>query len=370
MPSRLLRSPLVPALSSNLLFSRPPLRSHFRPRPFSSAPPSHNAPAAAAAAAPRRETARAADWLFFGTPVAVTFALGVWQVKRLSRKQQLIRDRQAGLRAPPTPLAHLYPRPSASATADDDLHQQRHHTPAPPPTSDVDHRRVVVRGVLLHDREMLVGPRAAPKSMPPAVLQWGGTSGLQVVTPCALPDGRVFLVNRGWVPQRLAERAKRRAASVSPPPFMDDARAASTLIYDYDPAPVSAPPGAPDAHSVAGTAASPVEFTGVVRVSHERNRFTPRNVPERGEWFVIDGEEMLRACGLHDRALTTHVVEAVEPLPSNGWPFPRSLDEFVDFRTPPSVHITYATTWFSLSAALALLTRMRARQAARRYKQP
>lgn len=268
--------------------------------------------------------------LFFGVPIAITFSLGVWQVRRLNRKIALIEERENQLAAEPLSATALF---NAS--------------------TDLDHRRVHVSGRFLHDAEITVGPRSAPKDLPTPVLQWGGSSGLQIITPLQLDDGRVLLVNRGWVPQRLAEPGKRPRAVVSPHPFLTKVDA-NTPTCDYE-------------DGVGGKSAVK-SFTAVVRGSDEKNRFTPDNKPEKNEWYHIDPEAMMEAIGLNDGKGETVVVELLGPLPRGGWPHPRSYEEFLQFRTPPSTHVTYATTWFCLSAALALLTRNRMRQGGRKRR--
>lgn len=272
-------------------------------------------PAPTASASPSPATL-----IFFGTPVLVTFSLGVWQVKRLLRKNYLIDQRRA----------HLFGTPFTS----EQLYQQQDLS------NDVDFHSVTLRGQFLHDQEMLVSPRSAPGHLPAAVLQWGGSSGLLVVTPCILDNKRIVLVNRGWIPHRLVHRNKRSVASVTPLPFLSDHHA----------------PIVPNDSS--GT----IEFKAVVRNEQERNRFMPKNVPENNEWFYIDASEMISHCKMQHEKDKPVIVELCEPLPSNGWPFPRTLDQFLEFRTPPSTHVTYATTWFSLSIALAFLMRGRLRK--------
>lgn len=268
--------------------------------------------------------------VFFGMPIAVTFSLGVWQVRRLKRKIRLIEEREKSLKAQALDAAEVFES-----------------------TRDLDHRRVEISGRFLHDSEMLVGPRSAPKDLPTPVLQWGGSSGLQVITPLKLDDGHVILVNRGWVPQRLSNRSKRPSAAVSPNPFLtriDD----SSAMENYE----------DDAEATSDRKT----FTAIVRGCDEKNRFTPDNKPEKDEWYYVDPLAMMRAAGVGDADSKAVVVELLEPLPSSGWPHPRSYDEFLQFRTPPSTHVTYATTWFCLSAALALLTRNRLRELVRRRR--
>lgn len=279
-------------------------------------------------------------YLFFGAPVAVTFSLGVWQTRRLSRKQHLIEERRERLFS--TPLTEAQIREVEASDSELDFHAVR------------------LRGTLLHAREMHVGPRSAPGHLPGAVTQWGGSSGLLVVTPARLADdGRLILVNRGWIPHRLADRTKRAKATVTPLPFIDDD---------------NRPPVSEHNDSQGDDQQDSVEFLAVVRNEQERNRFMPRNDPQKGDWFYIDARSMMAAAGLlpapdnedADSTPAPLIVELCEPLPHNGWPFPRTLDQFLEFRTPPSTHVTYAVTWFSLSFALLLLMRARLRKIPRR----
>lgn len=265
------------------------------------------------------------SFFFFATPVALTFSLGVWQVQRLKRKLRLVAEREASLSALPIEAPALF----ASHEA-------------------LDHRRIYLSGRFLHHREMLVGPRGAPKDLAMPVQQWGGSSGLQVITPFELDSGQVVLVNRGWVPQRLAAPTKRATALVSPHAFLTrfDENAPVAEYRDGD------------------TKSERCCFVGVVRQGDAKNRFTPKNDIARGKWYYVDPMAMMQAAGVESGADV--VVELLEPLPKGGWPCPRGYEEFLSFRTPPSTHVTYATTWFGLSAALALLTRNRLRQPVRR----
>lgn len=253
--------------------------------------------------------------LIHAIPIATTLSLGIWQLRRLYRKSTLIEERNAHISASPLSSSALFT------------------------SADTDHRLVTLTGELHHENEMLVGPRSAPKSLPPAVLQWGGSSGLQVVTPMTIPGGTVLL-NRGWVPRRLTARQSRVKAAITPIAFLP-------------------PPENPPAIYEDATPSQSVKVVAVVRKSDDRNRFTPNNDPALDEWFYVDGPAMLRQAGFDD----THpiVLELVHPMPDIGWPFPRSLSEIAAFRTPPSTHATYAATWFTLSAAMALMSRQRLR---------
>ncbi len=143
--------------------------------------------------------ANSSSIFFFGVPVCVAFSLGVWQVKRLGRKKELIQEREQGLQLAPLTEADL---DNASIR---------------------DYRKITITGTLLHEKEMLVGPRSAPKDISSSILQWGGSSGFLVVTPVRTAAGKIVLVNRGWIPQRLADREKRPGAKISPLTFLERA---------------------------------------------------------------------------------------------------------------------------------------------------
>ncbi len=268
-----------------------------------------------------RGRSAASTAIFFGVPVAVTFSLGVWQVKRLERKKELIAAREQTLQLEPLDEEAL----------EDGAGKH-------------DFRRIVLRGELHHGHEMLVGPRSAPAGLPQAALQWGGSSGFLVVTPMRTQAGRVALVLRGWVPVRLVDRERRSTAAVVPLSFIEDQRP----LAEY---------GDTDECSA-------VTISGVVRRADEKNRFMPENNPAKNDWFYIDTKAMLKSVGVDVvNDVDVPFVELAKPLPSNGWPFPRSESDFLSFRTPPSTHVTYAVTWFMLSGALALLSRNRVKHA-------
>jgi len=101
--------------------------------------------------------------------VAAFVALGVWQVKRLAWKTELIAQVEARIHAPAAPAPGPDRWPLVTREADQ-------------------YRRVHVRGVFLHDRETLVQ----------AVTDLG--AGFWVLTPLRTDQGFTVLVNRGFVP--------------------------------------------------------------------------------------------------------------------------------------------------------------------------
>ena len=116
--------------------------------------------------------------------VAVLVALGQWQVGRLAEVRTVNARLEARLLAPPTDLQDLL----AAGT----------------PVSELEFRRVEVTGVFRPEEEVLQRNR----------VDADGLTGLDVLTPLDLGDGRTLLVRRGWVPPELDEPP----VAAAPPP--------------------------------------------------------------------------------------------------------------------------------------------------------
>lgn len=157
------------------------------------------------------------------------FALGSWQVQRLRWKTDLIAKCEDRIVRAPLPLP---PRVDPDAVA-----------------AEFDYRRVVVRGRLRHDREMLIGPRMRD-----------GEQGYMVITPLdrEAEGGSTVLVNRGWIPKRLADQRKR--------------------------GPGALPEGE-------------VVVEGLLREPWRKNMFTPDNRPDKGEFYFPDVKQMAELTG-------------------------------------------------------------------------
>ncbi len=205
---------------------------------------------------------------------AAFVALGCWQIERRSWKHALIKRVAARVHAPPGDPPTRADWPAVSAARDE-------------------YRHLRLRG-WLHERETLV--QALTVRGP----------GRWVMTPLALADGSVVLVNRGFVPTR------------------------------------------PRAARAAGDASGEVTVTGLLRLS-EPGGFLRRNEPAADRWRARDVAAIGAARGLHDLApyfvdADATAGEADDAAPVGG---PTVLD-FSDH------HAIYAATWFALAALTAV----------------
>ncbi|MBI5720069.1 MAG: SURF1 family protein [Burkholderiales bacterium] len=116
-------------------------------------------------------------WLAALMTIAATARLGVWQLDRAAQKRAVHEARQQQMRAPALSAAEL-PTSAEQVRA-------------------AEHRSAVVSGRWLatHTTYLDNRPMAA-------------RAGFYVLTPLALDDGRVLLVQRGWWPRDVADRSR------------------------------------------------------------------------------------------------------------------------------------------------------------------
>lgn len=98
---------------------------------------------------------------------------GFWQLRRLDQRRAYNREVAANIAAPVEPVAKVLPAESTFADV--------------PRRLD---RRVSATGHYLVDQEMVIIGQASAAGVP----------GVWIVSPLRLDDGRVLLVNRGWLP--------------------------------------------------------------------------------------------------------------------------------------------------------------------------
>lgn len=98
---------------------------------------------------------------------------GMWQIRRMHARETYNHAVVANMTAPVAPL-------------DDVLGPSAKFGDVPPQLN----RRVTATGRYLIDQEVVINAQASPDSIP----------GVWIVSPLQLADGRVLLVNRGWLP--------------------------------------------------------------------------------------------------------------------------------------------------------------------------
>lgn len=121
----------------------------------------------------------------FALPLFIAMiALGTWQLQRLHWKEEQIALRKERAASPAVDFILAYPADLEDVEA-------------------AEFRPFVLRGRFLNDKELYLGARSLDRRI-----------GFQVVTPFELVDGRIVLVNRGWVPSEKRDPQSRAAAQV------------------------------------------------------------------------------------------------------------------------------------------------------------
>jgi surfeit locus 1 family protein len=203
----------------------------------------------------------------------VLLCLGTWQLQRMAWKQDLIARAEAQLAAPALPLP-------------------------PGDLSGLDFRRVAVLGSYRHDLAVAFGFSAE-----------GGRPGGRLITPLRLDDGRVILVDRGWMPEGLL------------------------------------PPDMPAGLEPEG----PVALEGIARWrgDYARGWMSPADTPHLRRWYNWDLPAMSAAAGLPLEPLVLVLERSEGP---EGLPMAERVS--LDF---PNDHLSYAFTWYGLALVLLVI---------------
>ncbi|TPX13955.1 uncharacterized protein E0L32_005655 [Thyridium curvatum] len=172
---------------------------------------------------------------------------------------------------------------------------------------DFDYRRVYTTGRFRHDEEMLIGPRIHD-----------GQQGYMVVTPLetTADDGRKskILVNRGWIPKKF-KLQKDRPAEALP--------------------------------------AGDVKVEGLLREPWKKNRFTPDNRPDIGEFYFPDVAQMASLTGSQpvwiEATMEPDILQVYDMI-AKGIPIGRAPE--VNLRNN---HAQYIFTWYSLAVATTVM---------------
>ncbi|KAI8914776.1 SURF1 family-domain-containing protein [Powellomyces hirtus] len=225
-------------------------------------------------------------WLW-AVPIG-TFGLGCWQVYRLQWKLDLIEKADQRMHLDPVPLP-----------ATDGL------------VSNIadEYRRVHVTGAFLHDKEMLLGPRTRndQEQQGGGLIGGGSAVGFYVITPFQRSDeGRIILVNRGWIPRSLRDQSKRKGGLIE----------------------------------------GPVKIEGLMRTAEKSSMLrVVENRPEKNEWYWLDMAAMTEHSGARP-LLIEMIGDSAINAANSGDEFPIPRNAHINFR---NTHIQYAITWYGLS---------------------
>jgi len=205
--------------------------------------------------------------------VLLLIGLGVWQLDRLAWKTGLIAERQAQSQAAAIPL------PPSDADA-----------------ATLNFRHAKATGRFDNGQELFLAARSL-----------NGNPGYHVVTPFHLDDGRVLLVDRGWIPIERKNPAERAEGQIEGPTGID----------------------------------------GLIRLPRTQNWLEPDNEPQNGIWFWVDLPAMGAEIGVPPERLVPFFLEAGPAANPGGFPIGgQSRTEL------PNDHLQYAITWFALALGL------------------
>ncbi|WJR67858.1 SURF1 family protein [Neorhizobium sp. CSC1952] len=210
--------------------------------------------------------------------LAILISLGTWQVQRLHWKEGLLADIAERRAAEPVALSEI----EAMARSG----------------GDIEYRRVSVTGVFDHSRERHF------------FATFEGRTGYYVYTPMVLGDGRILLLNRGFVPYEMKDPATRAAGEI------------------------------PGEQTVTGYARA--------RLGEKPSFLVPDNDLAKNIFYWKDLDAMASSAGLDASKVVPFFVDADASVTNpGGWP----KGGVTQFDLPNS-HLQYAVTWYGLAAAL------------------
>ena len=224
--------------------------------------------------------------LFTLAMMAILIGLGVWQLERRVEKHALIAALTERLAADPVPL------------------------PPPSEWNKLTPQRDEFRRVRF-TASYTAGPDAMVFSSGSAVREDVSGPGTWAFMPARLPDGRIVVVNAGFVQNMMQDLAQQD-------------RAVSPLVTG-----------------------KPAGLTGYIRFPAKAGMLTPAASPAKRLWFTRDHLEMSRLLGWGEVA--PFYVDLEQPVPPNGVPSPGPLHVHLK-----DDHMQYAITWFALAGAVLI----------------
>ena len=213
--------------------------------------------------------------------------LGTWQLSRLAWKNELIAQVAARSHAAPAPLPPPASWPAMTAESDE-------------------YRRVSATGSFRHDAEAYLYFVAGDSRRPGEAGRVQG-QGYLVITPLVMADGRIVLVNRGFVPTDRRDPASRAGGQL---------------------------PGI-------------VTVTGLLRFPEARGLFAAPDDTARRLFYTRDIGAMTAALGLDGRRTAPFLIDA------DSADLPGGLPQGGETRLVfPNRHLEYALTWYGLALTL------------------
>ena len=229
------------------------------------------------AAGRRRFRLRFWPSLIAATMLATLLAMASWQLERLEWKRGLIAETAARMAGPAAAL----PPPPVDAAA-------------------LRHRPIRVQGRYHHDRELYLEARSHQ-----------GRAGLHLVTPFTLDDGRVVLVDRGWLPPERRRPETRPGSRIEGPvSLIATLRTGGWQGYEF---------------------------------------LRPENDPVGNAWVWMDLPRMAASTGLAGVIGGFYLAADATPNPG-GLPIGRAPR--IDL---PNNHLAYALTWYALAFVLLVI---------------
>ena len=212
----------------------------------------------------------------------VLCTLGWWQVQRLQWKEALIERVEERVAKPPIELDEFL----AHGMRDDD----REYHP------------VIVEGEFDHSREVFE-----------LTTDKNGIAGWNIHTPLTLKNGKLLIVNRGFVPSEMRDAALRSEGQI---------------LGDH-------------------------AITGLYRntITEKPNSIIPDNELEKREFYWRSYTQMISLMGAEvNEQFLPFTLDAGEMPNKGGWP--KGGTTRVSF---PNNHLQYAITWFGLALALIVV---------------
>lgn len=198
--------------------------------------------------------------------------LGTWQMMRMYWKEALIEN--------------FINRATATAIA----------PPVTDQAEDFQYQRMQVNGVWMHHAEVQLIGRT-----------FEGTAGYHVITPMRLDDGRILMMNRGWVAQDY------RRPETRP----------STLV------------------------AGQVTVDAILRLKRQKGYFVPDNNPEQDDWFTLNIDDIIKHHDLGDQVITAYSADVLR----QPGPYVLPIGAAVEIDIPNN-HWQYALTWYGIALGL------------------